>query len=65
VADIVAACRDPDMLLAVVEAAGRALEGVAHGEAFHPMKGVYHRMADAVLRGSKEADHLRRDARGY
>ena len=63
--EVVAACRDPDMLLAVVEAVGKGLEGVANSEPFHPMKAVFTDMANAVRRGSKDASHLWRDARGY
>lgn len=62
--DIVGACRDPDTLLAVLEAIGRALERVAHHDTEQPMKGVIQDMANAVRRAGKDASRLWRDARG-
>lgn len=63
--EVVGACRDPDMLLAVVEAVGKALERVANDEPFQPMKGVFTSMANTVGRASKDASRHWRDARGY
>lgn len=61
---VVGGCRDPDALVDQVEAAGNALESLAHGEPSDPMKGVYTEMAAVVRRASKDVGRLLRDARG-